>query len=170
MSIVGCQPNAWTRSLTENVGANLIASAITGALAAFTGKVDHLPTVSCLPRNRCLQHHAACIAADDSENSESRWAAKGEAALSLLGGVGLHMLLNRPLNHGVLEQLGRNITWWRDRTIKELTRVGASKYHISRFRDPTVLDVNIAATPRSTGTPAVSPRRVCVGSKKQSQH
>src|SRR5262245_7544193 len=132
----------WPRSLTQNVVANLIASAITGALAALTGKVNQLPTSSVVFLGTGVFSITLLVLLLMTARVDRRdRRAKGEAALSLLHEVGLHMLLNRPLN---LEQLGRNITWWRDRTIKELARVGASEYHISRFRDPDALDVNIA--------------------------
>ncbi len=36
----------WARSLTENVAANLIASAITGAGAGLIGRANDLPTLS----------------------------------------------------------------------------------------------------------------------------
>jgi len=36
----------WARSLTENVAANLIASAITGAVAGLIGRANDLPTLS----------------------------------------------------------------------------------------------------------------------------
>ena len=142
MLIVGRQLMPWARSLTENVVANLIASAITGALAAFTGKVNQLPTSSVVILGTGVFSITLLVLLLMAVRVDGR--AKAEAALPLLRDVGLHMLLNRPLNHGVLEQLGRNITWWRDRTIEELTRAGASEYHISRFRDSDVLDVNTA--------------------------
>jgi hypothetical protein len=142
MLIVGRQLMSRAHSLTENIVANLIASAITGALAAFTGKVNHLPTSSAVFLGTSVFSITLLVLLLMAVRVDRR--AKAEAALPLLGDVGLHMLLNRPLNHGVLEQLGRNITWWRDRTIEELTRAGASEYHISRFRDSDVLDINTA--------------------------
>jgi len=142
MLIVGRQTIPWARSLTENIVVNLIASAIAGALAAFTGKANHLPTSSVVFLGTGVFSITLVVLLLMAVRVDRR--AKAEAALPLLRDVGLHMLLNRPLNHGVLEQLGRNITWWRERTIGELTRAGASEYHISRLRDSDVLDVNTA--------------------------
>ena len=148
MSIVGRQLMPWARSLTENAVANLIASAITGALAAFTGKMNHLPISSVVFLGTGVFSITLLVLLLMAARADRR--VKAEAALPLLREVGLHMLLNRPLNHGVLEQLGRNITWWRDRTTGELTRGGASEYHISRFRDPDLLDINALDMPGDT--------------------
>jgi hypothetical protein len=148
MSIVGRQLMPWARSLTENVVANLIASAITGSLAAFTGQMNHLPIASVVFLGTGVFSITLLVLLLMAVRVDRR--AKAEAALPLLREVGLHMLLNRPLDHGVLEQLGRNITWWRDRTTGELTRAGASEYHISRFRDPDVLDINAVDMPGDT--------------------
>jgi hypothetical protein len=132
----------WARSLTENVVANLIASAITGFGAAFTGKVNELPTPSVVLLGIGAFSITLLVLLLMAVRIDKR--SKAEAALPLLREVGIHMLLNRPLNHGVLERFGENMTWWRDRTVQELTRIGASEYHISRFRDLGTLEMNVA--------------------------
>jgi len=131
----------WARSLTENVVANLSPSSITGVGASFTGKVNDLPTPSVVLLGIGAFSVTLLVLLLMAVRVDRR--AKAEAALPLLREVGIHMLLNRPLNYGVLERLGENITWWRDRTVGELTRVGASEYHISRFRDLGTLEMNV---------------------------
>ena len=145
----------WARSLTENVVTNLIAAAIAGVLGAFTGKVNQLPTSSVVFLGTGVFSITLLVLLLMAVRADRR--AKAEAVLPLLREVGVHMLLNRPLNYGVLEQLDRNITWWRDHTIGELARAGASEYHISRFRDPDALDINLSGdTPQHAHTRGVA--------------
>jgi hypothetical protein len=122
----------WARSLTENVVANLIASSITGAGAGLIGKANHLPALSVTLLGIGSFSITLLVLMLMAVKIDKR--AKAEAALPLLREVGIHMLLNRPLNQGVLERFSENMVWWRDRTVQELTQIGASEYHISRFQ------------------------------------
>ncbi len=131
----------WARSVVENVVANLVASGIVGAGTALVGKANDLPTLSTV----LIGVGAFCISLLGLLLMAVRLdrRAKAEAALPLLREVEIHMLLNRPFQQGVIERLGDNITWWRDRSVQELERAGASEYYVSRFKDLGTLDVNI---------------------------
>jgi hypothetical protein len=131
----------WTRSVAENVVANLIASGVTGVGTALIGKANDLPTISTVLLGVGAFSVSLLVLMLMAVRIDRR--AKAEAALPLLREVGIHMLLNRPFSHGVLERLGDNITWWRDRSVQELERAGANDIHISRFKDLGVLDVQI---------------------------
>jgi hypothetical protein len=130
------------RSLTENVVANLIASSITGIGSALVGKANDLPPLSVALLGVGAFGITLLVLMFMAVRLDKR--AKAEAALPLLREVGIHMLLNRPLSQGVLERFGENMVWWRDRTIHELTRAGASEYHISRFNALGTLEVTVA--------------------------
>jgi hypothetical protein len=129
----------WARSLTENVVANLIASSITGAGAGLIGRANDLPTLSVTLLGIGAFSITLLVLMLMAVRIDKR--AKAEAALPLLREVGIHMLLNRPLNQGVLERFGENMVWWRDRTVQELTQIGASEYYISRFQALGTLEV-----------------------------
>jgi hypothetical protein len=131
----------WTRSIAENVVANLIASGITGVLTALIGKANDLPTTSVVLLGLLAFTVSLLVLLVMAIRLDRR--AKAEAALPLLREVGIHMLLNRPLQEGVLERLGDNITWWRDRSVLELERAGSREYHVSRFKDLGLLEVNV---------------------------
>jgi hypothetical protein len=129
----------WARSLTENVAANLIASAITGAGAGLIGRANDLPTLSVTLLGVGAFSIMLLMLMLMAVRFDRR--AKAEAALPLLREVGIHMLLNRPLNQGALERFGQNMVWWVDRTAEELRQIGASEYLISRFKDLGTLEV-----------------------------
>src|SRR2546426_10729901 len=129
----------WARSLTESVAANLIASAITGAIAGLIGRANDLPTLSVTLLGIGAFSITLLMLMLMAARFDRR--AKAEAALPLLREVGIHMLLNRPLNNGALERFGENMAWWRDRTVQELTQIGVSEYYISRFQALGTLEV-----------------------------
>ena len=101
----------WARSLTESVAANLIASAITGAIAGLIGRANDLPTLSVTLLGIGAFSITLLMLMLMAVRFDRR--AKAEAALPLLREVGIHMLLNRPLNNGALERFGENMAWWR---------------------------------------------------------
>jgi hypothetical protein len=129
----------WARSLTENVAANLIASAIAGAGAGIIGRANDLPTLSVTLPGMGAFSITLLMLMLMAVRFDRR--AKAEAALPLLREVGIHMLLNRPLNQGALERFGQNMVWWVDRTVEELTQIGARQYYISRFKALGTLEV-----------------------------
>src|SRR5437870_5106123 len=121
----------WSRSLAENVVANLIASAITGTGAAVLGKTNQLPTTSVVLLGVGGFATSLLVLIFMSLRLNKR--TRAEAALPLLREVGIHMLQNRPFRVDPLGRLGENIVWWRDRTAQELRDAGARDIDVSRF-------------------------------------
>src|SRR5438105_300583 len=115
----------WARSISENVVANLIASGITGGGAAVLGGANNLSGFHIALLGIGAFATTLLVLMLMAVRTIKR--ARAETALPLLREVGIHMLLNRPLNMGPLERLGENMVWWRDRTVEELTSAGASE-------------------------------------------
>jgi hypothetical protein len=103
----------WTRSIAENVVANLIASGITGVLTALIGKANDLPTTSVVLLGLLAFTVSLLVLLVMAIRLDRR--AKAEAALPL----------------------------WRDRSVLELERAGSREYHVSRFKDLGLLEVNV---------------------------